>query len=698
MEPLFNRVTDVYRCFLSGSCPDQSAANVARVMFSAVRPVRGPVRGERSPAERAELTCVALTLVEKITCSLQSHRLPPPAASYYEEAQRLLCEEMDLMPQLVHHFQSEDQIISHLAAKSASTCVFYHLHKSGVVSPVWQEKCVETFHGSRPGPELDACLWSLTQVMKKLLKGAHRDILQKLLEAFDCSLSALCLRFLPEEKEEARRSPVDFTSSRLWGATSCLLLDLLEVLTAAGLMCGGRLTIHVHSSALLKTVSCSSQYFVKKQAVLLLKRAVLQKVGEDWALGEALSGQRTRENQSYDMSLLTRSVLTAVANDWLQTVQVEQDAFFGGTRQTRGEDSPEPDCVMLRAVSLILLKSVEFHIQTARATGGHSAAEVSGYLQRLWGFLSVQLPEVTHRCCWISLLFAEQDDDMMEAARALLAIFLNHRLCSRLDDVTVSEAACASGCNPHCHFVLLLQSVSFDHSILLDFLISSETCFLEYFVRYLKYLGTDWRGFAAACDNATQRATLAASGGADRSKLTNRGERHKGDVISRVRPADVNPTMERMTAELRLVDYDSSDESDPEDMEVSEVEPGPSVCDRSRFSAFDVKRETFGPPISTTQKLCESSKPSLSDSNSSLERRAEGLSVLREETSCASMAPPSGKVTCETSAVLCLSELSKVVTRLQTKELFPYNASSLLKLLAQVESCYQQSHPLHSNK
>lgn len=60
----------------------------------------------------------------------------------------------------------------------------------------------------------------------------------------------------------------------------------------------------------------------------------------------------------------------------------------------------------------------------------NSTAEVYGCLQSLWGFLkrhNVQLMEATHLCCWVSLLFGEQDDDMMEAAKALLSIFLHHR-------------------------------------------------------------------------------------------------------------------------------------------------------------------------------------------------------------------------------------------------------------------------------
>lgn len=56
--------------------------------------------------------------------------------------------------------------------------------------------------------------------------------------------------------------------------------------------------------------------------------------------------------------------------------------------------------------------------------------KISGMLQSLWSFLrgcSLQLEEVTHLCSSVSLLFGEQDDDMMEAAKALLSIFLHHR-------------------------------------------------------------------------------------------------------------------------------------------------------------------------------------------------------------------------------------------------------------------------------
>lgn len=202
------------------------------------------------------------------------------------------------------------------------------------------------------------------------------EVFGKLLAAFDSSLSALCWRLLPGEGNEATPRLVDFSSSRRhWGTTLCLLMDLLEVLTASSWICGDsvrlrsqRLT-HVHSSALLTLISCSSECFVTKRALLLLKRAVLQKAGEDWALGDVLLPGLKHAHFNADMNVLTESVLTAVAANWLESVRVDSASFFGGTRRTRGGDAEKPNCVMIRAVSLLLLKSMELRSHTAGGTG-----------------------------------------------------------------------------------------------------------------------------------------------------------------------------------------------------------------------------------------------------------------------------------------------------------------------------------------
>lgn len=199
-------------------------------------------------------------------------------------------------------------------------------------------------------------------------------------------------------------------------------------------------------------------------------------------------------------------------------------------------------------------------------------------------------------------------------------------------------------------------------------------------MRYLKYLSADWQGFAAAC----QRMSPTASCDAAVSGLT---YERKTEIRSCPDRVESGFCFQPMAPGLRLVDYDSSDESDPDTMEISEetwqrlMGPEVSVCQQS---GQDKRR----PPgsIRQTQYLSSDSTDALSDPNSSLERRPP-LSVVQSEHS--------GKVFCEASAsaVFCLSQLRKVVTRLHTKKLFPYNPSSLLKLLAQLEKCSQESHP-----
>ncbi|XP_008403169.1 protein Lines homolog 1 [Poecilia reticulata] len=622
-----------YRALLGGICPKLSGAEVARLLFSGVCG-QVPGRDTHEGAEAAwELIAFSLTLLRKICCGLSAQSLDGAVRGPWRDILSLLFDPMDLMSQLVLHFQSEDQVISHLAAKSASVCVLYLISTSGAVNPVWQKQCVQVFSSSPPGPELDACLWSLTEVVKKLLKQSHQVLLAEVVAAFDCSLTALCSKLLPEE-----RTQVGFGGS--WRTTFCLLLDLLEVLTASSFVCGAGLSLRsqripaVQSTALLMTVSCCSDYFVKKRILLLLKRVLLQKLGEDWSLeGVALSVREHRDLHA-DRCVLAQCVLQAVAADWLQTLQVERAVFFGG----REKEGQKPDGSMLRAVSLVLLKSVELHLQTAAAAGVDRTSDSN--LQSLWSWLrrlDVSQTEVSHSCSWISLLFGEQDDDLMEAASASLSIFLSYRRCSGWDSYSVLEAACASGCNPHCHFGLLLQSLSFDHSILLDFLISSETCFLEYFVRYLKYLREDWQGFAATCSKRLADA---------------HGSEPGGSV----------PPLEGSSSGigLRIVEYDSSDES-------SEETP-------------DGHKQS-----QTTAAL-------MTDRSSKLKTKPS-LSVIQSEKVCPTAAAVLEEETCHVldRAASCLSELRQVVTRLQTKQLFPYNPSSLLKLLAHVESCYQRS-------
>lgn len=211
-------------------------------------------------------------------------------------------------------------------------------------------------------------------------------------------------------------------------------------------------------------------------------------------------------------------------------------------------------------------------------------------------------------------------------------------------------------------------------------------------MRYLKYLRDDWQGFAASCaaitvSDSLQQRLAAPCGGDEKPALTHKAEPNTAGFTSCIQPTAVNPAPETfsLAAEHRLVEYDTSDESDSEDMEILEVKPGTSVCEESRFGA------TTGLPASIGQRQYELSPALKSGHNSTLDKpECCSQPVLQSE--------PMSHTNMADRAILCLSELREVVTRLQTKKLFPYNPSSLLKLLAQVEDCHQQSHLSHFNK
>ena len=64
--------------------------------------------------------------------------------------------------------------------------------------------------------------------------------------------------------------------------------------------------------------------------------------------------------------------------------------------------------------------------------------------------------------------------------------------------------------NPHLLFISFAESVDFDHSFLLDLLISSETRFLEYLVQYLHFAIAGWSSFVQCSVEYEERISCTA--------------------------------------------------------------------------------------------------------------------------------------------------------------------------------------------
>ncbi|XP_054256918.1 protein lines-like [Macrosteles quadrilineatus] len=94
---------------------------------------------------------------------------------------------------------------------------------------------------------------------------------------------------------------------------------------------------------------------------------------------------------------------------------------------------------------------------------------------------------------WVVQLFTDQDDALIEAMVCCLDVTVG--LCYR--ETTLPDLRRIL--NPISTFVQFLQTVSHDPDVLLDLLVSNETCFLLYLLRLLKYIRRNWTEFVTVC-------------------------------------------------------------------------------------------------------------------------------------------------------------------------------------------------------
>ena len=111
---------------------------------------------------------------------------------------------------------------------------------------------------------------------------------------------------------------------------------------------------------------------------------------------------------------------------------------------------------------------------------------------KIWINDTLGLPSSNSLNSGIVTLFNDQDDAMIEALLCLLDTHSGLQFGSYSARISMIEEELNSESmdffNPIDAFEEFLNGISHDSSVLLDFLVSNETCFLLYFLRMLKYL------------------------------------------------------------------------------------------------------------------------------------------------------------------------------------------------------------------
>lgn len=185
--------------------------------------------------------------------------------------------------------------------------------------------------------------------------------------------------------------------------------------------------------------------------------------------------------------------------------------------QSYGDDETESrnevDKTMLQRMSLLVLKSVAVTVKEMRCDSSDSSIDSSDYnaiqdmqiversirdvLKKLDVFIRNNLefhPETAFTKMLIHL-FSEQDDYLIESMVCTLDITVGivYRNSVYPDLIPML--------NPISSFIEFLKVVSHDSDVLLDYLVSNETCFLLYLLRFLKFVRRNWPKFLETCQH-----------------------------------------------------------------------------------------------------------------------------------------------------------------------------------------------------
>ena len=158
-------------------------------------------------------------------------------------------------------------------------------------------------------------------------------------------------------------------ASKLINSLICFL-ELLELLIASRIYLKLHFTcqriLFLKPSCVLDVITWPIQAFVKRKLIIFIKKCLLCKVGEDLCRGSVPAFMPP--DNPLDVDLL------ALASAVLQAVNLGKRSCFGGGEVLAGyEHAPGPDHVILRALSLLIIRSLEIKFQNCA-----SANEMKG--------------------------------------------------------------------------------------------------------------------------------------------------------------------------------------------------------------------------------------------------------------------------------------------------------------------------------
>ncbi|XP_059768599.1 protein Lines homolog 1 isoform X1 [Balaenoptera ricei] len=669
-----------------------------------------------------EIMLLQLTVIKVMITRILSVETELHAKEKYKDIIKILLKSSDIDSKLTCMFQTSDKLLSHMAAKCLALLLYFQLKEKITLSNSWISFCQKNLSEYSESDKVVYCLWMLTFVIKEIFKDTcsqKTEILKQFLTPFDTIFEVFYNSLFSQHFENHQ------DTSKLINSLICFL-ELLELLIASRIHLKLHFTcqriLFLKPSCVFDVITWPIQAFVKRKFIIFIKKCLLCKVGEDLSRGSVPTFMAPDHPLDVDLLALADAVLQAVDLGLLRTLSVYgKPSCFGGDEVQPGcECVPGPDHVILRAASLLIIRSLEIKFQNG-ASANEMKVDLQRFMSELLTFLKPHLqPSLqSHNLCeWLSRVFIEQDDDMLEAAKTAMGIYLKlTRECEATESLTQEKEMWnhhthENGYNPHCIFLFLLKNIGFDSTVLLDFLISSETCFLEYFVRYLKLLQKDWDNFFTICkyfditeskdninicccisslvqdrsSNQTEPSPLAVLGNhRDAHAWVSWASEASSEPLNHVVMSEeaqatlqANSLSPARTSQS-LVDYETSDDSEEEST-------GQRLANSRLTSLHQEAMKKIQDTVGTSRDKKELSLESQSRS------LVSKVSNTPFSVDC-DIGPNNiaSKVGISHRTVKCFEELQGAIYRLQKKNLFPYNPTALLKLLKHIETIYNRS-------
>ncbi|XP_043350530.1 protein Lines homolog 1 isoform X4 [Dermochelys coriacea] len=656
-----------------------------------------------------EMILLQLTLIKMMIAKVQSQETEFSKRQKYLDIITILLKETKIDSKLICLCNSSDKLLSHMASKSIASLVYFQLKKENTFNVTWLTFCLKTLSEFPKSDQVAECLWILRAIVRDILKDKDlrkADILKKVFTPLDTVLEGFYNSILSHHFNGCQD-----TSLYSKAANNLIeFIDFLEVLVSSRIQLESHFKcqriLFLNTSYILDLTYSSVHYLIKKKSIMLLKKCILYKAGEDFISGSLPTLSLEDPYLDKDMLALANVVLQAVNLGWLNQIPVSEKASYFGGSEAQPEDGIHsgPDQVILRALSLVLLKALEIKVQNS--TKAAEIKDLQSFMSQLLIFLKKHLKSSQHFHPNVHP-WEMQPKFMIRNLAGLWHDDAGNLCIEAEEDETWICLTHESGCNPHCIFLFFLKSIAFDSTVLLDFLISSETCFLEYFVRYLKLLREDWHHFV----NVSNRFDIVSKRGVCVSFVTSSHQEKKICLTDESLENACSDQVQHTLVSLASSQKPSVPMEQQGDDQVVKPNKSNSLIWTDNTSALDCLQSLVNYDSSEDSELESVGKECLA--NMKQMPSNQGSTKIRE-TACMdandkphTLEPkvlplkqkssnPSSLMVCNMSpnnpvpvermllkSMKCLEELQKAISRLQRRNLFPYNPAALLKLLRQ---------------